>query len=289
MSLLVAVSIACFLGVLSLEWIIRALGIHDFPLFVRDPASIYRMRSSQRGRFMKRHSWYYNRFGMRHMDEPDSLAEAVVILGDSVVDGGNQLDQRQTLAALVAMRSQERVYPVACHGWAIMNELGALTAIPGWQNVKHLVWFINSGDIDTVGQGESEFSFPTRRPTWLFPWLVSRHIYRRNPRWWPWRRIETATQSPPDVRTAAMEKIKEVVEQIAGSIIIVLYPMRDEQNLIDEFFEDVKKCRSNIEIFCAADIPGWGKECYIDKIHPNAHGVLLLSEFVTCIIRNRES
>lgn len=285
-SLFMAATVVCVVSILGLELTIRALGIHDFPLFARDPASVYRMASSQRGRFRRRYSWCYNKFGMRHAEEPRDLAEAVVILGDSVVDGGNHLDQRQTLAALVSMEIHEKVYPVACHGWAVMNELGALTALPGWQHIKHLVWFINTGDLDTVGEGESELSFPTKRPIWLLFWLARRHIYRRNPRWWPWRRAEMNSAPRPDIRVKAIDRIRDVAEQIYGSITIVCYPTRDEKNCTDQFFRDIGSLRKNIKILSASDISEWSAECYIDNIHPNAHGVELLSKFVIDILKN---
>jgi hypothetical protein len=106
------------------------------------------MKASQRGHFLNRYQWAYDERGMRTKNYVSTLSGAVILLGDSVVDGGNYLTQSETLAERLQGAIGRTVYPIACHGWSIENELAALTSMPSWQNAEKLDPRAHRGDFD---------------------------------------------------------------------------------------------------------------------------------------------
>ncbi|MCH7627831.1 SGNH/GDSL hydrolase family protein [Novosphingobium percolationis] len=283
---LLAVASLGIAGALALDIALRVMGLGGFPLYARDPASTYRMASDQQGRFRRRARWRFDRFGIRTDDSAASLAGRIVLLGDSVVEGGIHLDQDDTLAAIVARDSGWAVSAVACHGWALSNELGALTTLPGWEQAAALVWVVNTGDFDTVGRGESELSFPTRRPLWLALWLARRHIYRARPRWWPFRsHFLTPGPHRPEMRGEALARFAGIAPRIAGPIVIVGHARRDESIMDGDiagepFFRELAAVRPGSAYVSPAALPGWDRDCYIDDIHPNARGARLIADAI---------
>ena len=277
--LLVALS-----GAIAADALIRLFGIGDFPLFARGGRSSYRMAANQRGCFRRRFDWRYDRHGMRTDANVSNLEGLTILLGDSVVDGGNTLDQRHTLAALASQCSGQTVYPVACHGWALCNELAALADMPGWMAARRLVWMVNTGDFDEICEGDNEFSFPTRRPLWLLSWLVRRYLYRANPRWWPMRRPSVVRTERPDLRQSALAAFALMAQRFSGEIIILRYPMRGQDVAHIAFYDILAEVRSGIRQIDIGRIPGWGADCYIDHIHPNAHGVALIAAQIAHVL-----
>lgn len=262
------------------EIALRLKGVGDFPLFARDSRCVYRMAASQRGRFLNRHSWCYDEFGMRHDRGAGPGTGTTILIGDSIVEGGLHLGQDDTLAAVMAGMTGDTVYPVACHGWALANELAALAGLPGWTQASRIVWLINSGDLDSVGEGESEFSFPTSRPLWLGLWLARRHLYRRNYAWWPWRRPDPERRASPTLRHANLQAFRDIASQFAKPIVLVRYPMRGADEGDDGFTAHMAHRAPGTRLIDLGACREWAAECYLDHIHPNAHGVRVLSRII---------
>jgi hypothetical protein len=210
----------------AIELTLRILGLHRFPLFRSGGASVYHMRERQRGAFRHRSTWIYNECGMR-TDRPFVASPgAVIVLGDSVVDGGLRISQDEMLARGIEAAAPVEVFPLACHGWAMRNQIEALAALPGWRNCGALVWVLNPGDFDTIGQGGSAFSFPEHRPWLLSLWLLRRYLLRRrgsarqsDPSAWP--------TPDPALRSGNLERAQDVLRGFEGIIVIVHFPARE--------------------------------------------------------------
>lgn len=279
---LLVLAILGLAGAAGLEAVARLAGLGGFPLFARDPASVYRMAANQQGRFRRRARWRYDRFGLRTDDDAPDLAGRVVLLGDSVVEGGLYFDQGETVAAQIAAATGWPISPVGCHGWALTNALGAMTALPDWDRAAALVWVVNTGDFDTVGEGESELSFPTRRPWWLTLWLFRRHVYRAAPWWWPWgaKSPRASEDLRPDLRAAALHRFAEIATRIEGPILIVAHAKRGQDISGESFFRALADVRPGIGWLAPCDFAEWGRNCYADDIHPNAHGAVILARLI---------
>jgi hypothetical protein len=277
----IAFIVICLAALVMAELLIRWLGITSFALYTRDDQCHYRMKASQRGHFLNRYQWSYDERGMRTKNYVSTLSGAVILLGDSVVDGGSYVTQSETLAERLQEAIGRTVYPIACHGWSIENELSALTSMPGWQNAEKLILVLNRGDFNYTNEGASEWSFPSRLPLWSLPWLVCRQLYRRYPAWWPPERPAPTAEGVKRLRDQNLTRFKEVVEQFRGTVTILRFPLKGENTATETYFEalaDVAK--SKVSLIDVTESPLWTDDCYQDNIHPNSKGVDVLATYI---------
>ena len=275
-----AAIVVFFCAVLTAEIFFRRAGFGEFPLYTISEPAGYRMRSSQRGVFRRRHSWAYDLHGMRFEAPLTSLANINVLLGDSIVEGGLGLGQSETLAYQLQAASGETVYPIACPGWALSNALSMFTSFDGWQEAKRLLLVINTDDFDTIASASNELSFPTKYPWCLTLWLARRYLYRRNLWRWPDRDIEAVSHNSAIVRAENQTRFREIAEIFRGKIIIVRYPRLNEDPRKESFFDTLKGSTKNVAMIDIDIATIWSEECYADDIHPNGLGVELLSRLL---------
>lgn len=277
-SLLLIVIVAVVAG----EIVLRRAGFDAFPLYRRDPACVYRMAPDQSGLFRGRIAWRYNGAGMRSDADYVDLSGSTVIAGDSVVDGGLQLSQADTLAERLAAATGQPVRPVACHGWALANTLGALEALPAWRKADHLVLLLNPGDLDTIGEGESTLSFPTQKPALLAPFLAARTLYRRFG-------ARTVRQSgvTPDQREANRTRFAALGGSFAGTVTLVCLPYRGGCGRDDlvAYARSLGQDDRSIGIVDLAADPRWGDACYADIVHLTAAGTSVLAAIIADAVR----
>ena len=265
---------------LAAEFGLRLMGFHRFPLFAADPECGFRMRGAQAGRFRNRVAWSYDEHGGRAPEGVAGPAGAILIVGDSVVEGGLRIAQDETLAAQVARLCGAPAYPLACHGWALANELAALELLPGWRAARSLVMVINTSDLDQVGKMASPLSFPTRPPRLLLPWLVRRQLLRSGiyPRgkWVPGPYPHHA------LREQNLARLRALCTGFAGRVFVAAYPLRGQDLTGEPHFAELAEA-SGAELFFVGASEHWTEACYSDHIHPNARGVGALA----AIIRER--
>jgi hypothetical protein len=277
----IALILICFAALVMVELLIRLLGITSFALFAKDDRCHYRMKAAQRGRFLNRYQWSYDERGMRTKNHVSTLSGAVILLGDSVVDGGNYLTQSDTLAERLQGAIGKTVYPIACNGWSIGNELAALTSMPSWQDADKLIVVLNTGDFNYTNEGSSPWSFPSRLPLWLLPWLICRQLYRRYPAWWPPERPAPTAEAVRRLRDQNLTRFKDVVEQFRGTVSILRFPLKGEDPAKETYFETLAAvAKSKVSLIDIIDSPLWTDDCYRDNIHPNSTGVDVLSRCI---------
>ena len=89
--------LALIAGFAAIELGLRAAGAVDFPLYEANNEIGYIPKASQQGSFLRTNDWQFN---SRHMGA-DELAlgqrRATLLIGDSVVLGGNPLRQQDRL------------------------------------------------------------------------------------------------------------------------------------------------------------------------------------------------
>lgn len=262
------------------ELAIRFAGLTGFPLFAGSGPD-YRMKADQAGRFRRRNVWRYDRFGQRTDQDVPDLSGLCVVVGDSVVDGGNHVSQAETLAAQLGALVPEPVYPVGCHGWSLANELAVLRSLPGWDRAARLVFVLNTGDFDAVGTPASGFSFPARRPVLALPWLVLRKLYRtpavgRMLGWRPPPRFD------PAVRAAILAQFAEAMALYDGPVALVRYPRIGEDPAQEAFYANLAEAagQSRTRLIDLAGRGDWGNDCYLDHIHPNSQGIRVLAHAI---------
>lgn len=279
--IVLALLVLLALAVLLLaELAIRLSGVSGFPLFCKD-AQGYRMMPLQQGTFLRRYGWRYDRFGMRDNRDIKSLAGYSLIIGDSVVEGGNRVDQSQTLIAQLRALTDQPVYAAACHGWSLGNELAVLQRLPRWDQARRLIFVLNTGDFDTIETAPTQHSFPTRYPVLFTLWLVKRKLYR-DPRfgrllgWRPPQRFN------PAVREAVLAEFSRVLASFAGDVLLVRYPQLGEDPVAEPYFGQLIAAAGShrTTLLDLAGRADWGPDCYLDHIHPNPRGISVLARCI---------
>lgn len=268
----------CLIALAAAEVAVRRAGLANVPLFRRDRQLGYAMAPGQRGAFRGRHAWIYNGQGMRVADDPVTLAGATLVIGDSVVDGGIRVHQADTLAETLRAQTTSPVWPVACHGWGLVNELAALRALPDWTQAARIVFVLNPDDFGPIDMRGGELSFPTRRPLCRTAWLLCRQFYR-SPLGARLFGLVKADAGDADFHDRLVQDFAETLSGYGGAVSIVRYPKRGQGDRGEQLYDRLvtaagsERCRL-IEL---ASRPGWSDGCYLDSIHPNREGIRVLA------------
>jgi len=169
--------LACFLliPVLASEFVVRYVGLVDFPCYAADRFVGYQVAPNQAGVFLNKNRWFFNDKGMgtERVFQPQP-SQDVLVIGDSIVLGGNPLDQPQKLGPQLTRLSGVMHWPVAAGSWALANELAYLKANPDVvAGVSGFAFVLNSADFGQASSWACELTHPREKPT-LALWYVFR-------------------------------------------------------------------------------------------------------------------
>ncbi len=124
--LLVIIILMSFAGI---ELYLRVAGFGSFPIYELGAKLRYVPRSNQSGAFLNKNKWVFND---RHMGNaanwtPDKHP-SVLLLGNSIVFGGNPYDQADKLGPQLqaALGAEYAVWSVSAGGWTDVNEMNYL-------------------------------------------------------------------------------------------------------------------------------------------------------------------
>ena len=167
---------------------LRLAGVGDFPTYDANPVTGYIPSANQSGRFMGR-DWAFNEhhMGVAQPFEPSAKRD-IVLVGDSIVYGGNPYRQADKLGPVMerSMPGSE-VWPIGAGSWALRNELAYLAANPDViRGADAFVFVLNSGDFQEPSVWVTDATHPRRRPVLIAPYLVQRKL--------PYERRSSSTQ-----------------------------------------------------------------------------------------------
>lgn len=168
------------------------LGLGDPPLSVADEAMEYRFKPGDYRRFGNR--VYYNAHSMRSDEAAPRKTRAdefrVLVLGDSVVNGGAQLDQKRIATELLKSRLAEQLQrPVwvgnaSAGSWGPANLLAYVRRY-GWFDADVVLIVVSSHDAADAPTFEPlvgvDPSFPDRKPALAITEAVTRYLPRYVP------------------------------------------------------------------------------------------------------------
>ena len=281
--------LAAFIVAVSAEAVPRLLGLTDFPIYRSDPELGYIPIPNQAGRFLNTRGWTFNDYSMA-TDVPwkRTLGCNVLLIGNSIVQGGGPLDQKDRLGTILQERvgPQYRVWPIAVGGWSNVNETAYLEHFGDVvQASDFFIWEYMAGGLSELSHARSEFLTPTSQP-----WLASFYVTRRYllPLFFDFGESElppTGDAKPENlVRFEAM--LGKLTAATNGSArgIIFLYPEKDRFALARQGKQWLPE-RSKIEALAKAqhvlviDIAqqrSWNESLYRDGAHltPNGDQVL---------------
>ena len=247
------------------ESVARLAGVTDAPIFRVNEKIGYYPAADQQGRFLNEHGWAFNDRSMgvaaRYRWSPDG----VLLVGDSVVYGGNPLDQSDKVGPLLAKATHRPVWPLAAGGWALENELQMLDANPDLLRLPTIVWVSNTGDFGAENAWPNSVTYPDHRPWSALVSLLRRTVLRPH----------DVVDSPTSPAATARWKtdLRRFLERYHGRLIWVLYPKKNEVGTHPVDFEPLlSTIKGRADVLDLSDDPAWRRAQYRDAIHPSADG-----------------
>lgn len=267
---LIATAVAAALAATEIG--VRVAGATDFPLYRNDPVLGYVPAPDQRGAFMGR-DWAYNEHSMgvaypyRHGDRD------LVLIGDSVVNGGNPYRQQDKLGPQLRRASQRPVWPIGAGSWALMNELAYLRIHPDVQGST--VFVLNSADFVTPSVWRTELTHPTHSPLCAVCYIAQKVISPKLPHGPP---------APDNLPTTAWLDDWAKYHP-ATPVLVVAYPTRAEAadaKLRHKMLAPAWRLRRpGVSVLDLGADPRWTLALYHDDIHPSPQGMAVLAKIIT--------
>ena len=149
----------------------------QLPIYLADAEQGYSLSPNQSGAFAGNH-WSFNELGMGVDTQFDPGPEVdLLLVGDSLVFGGTELDQRDRLGATISRQSGVKVWPLAAGSWNLVNELRAVKRTAALRaEIDKVVFVVNSGDFDGPSHWENNNTHPTKFPA-IYSWyILNRYI-----------------------------------------------------------------------------------------------------------------
>ena len=266
---------------------LRLLGFGNPVLWIKDTRCGYRLRPEQHCVILGKRS-DYNRWSQRSKEVSDApLARKlrVLIVGDSVINGGIMVDQRETIGELVGdqlsrLGKSAEVLTASAGSWALGNELGYLLEF-GTLHSDVGVLEIGANDLpQPPGNSEKvgvDPDFPEHRPLSALLFCLERYAM---PHLRPSREIPAA---PDPVAEAARNRkyaaeILGLFRRDSMRAIVLFVPTSD--NAVPPFkagmIEAVRPLADGI-----IDMQEhWNPSFYLDVNHLNPSGNLAVAQLI---------
>jgi len=142
------------LGILlGIEVLVRVAGVADFPLYELSTETGYQLKSNQSGEFMKKNKWYVNAEGFNNDSPFDGGRPYTLLVGDSIVYGGNPVDYKDRIGSQLANSLDQNVWVAAVGGWSLYSELAYIEKRDlAVRNARNIVIVYDNGDLDGISK-----------------------------------------------------------------------------------------------------------------------------------------
>jgi lysophospholipase L1-like esterase len=308
-----ALILAVLIALIASELVARfGLGLGDPPLFINHPTIeyLYKPSSSYR-RFGNAIS--FNAFSMRseefalHKSSPDELR--ILVMGDSVVNGGVLTDQSELATELLQHRIAGElnrpvvVGNVATGSWGPPNLLAYAREF-GLFQADIIIIVISSHDhVDALKFDPLGPDMPRSTPTLAIQEAIQRYL----PRYVPFLRSNSPPERTADQlaidRVSALTALRELLDLVQSSGANVHLVQHFEQPELaqppQEIFAEIAAIAADAHVSVSQLADAFssafarGEQPYRDEIHPSALGQQLMSdhfhEIVTRALASREA
>lgn len=269
--------------VLLCEAGVQFFGLVDVPVYEGNNQIGYIPSPNQSGAFMRSHTWRFNEYSMGAGPfNPDSKRFNLLLIGDSLVLGGNPLAEPERLGPQLEKLTGWQVWPISAGSWAMQNELTYMRLHPAiLEKMDAIVIVSNSGDFDVPSSWASDLTHPLQHPFPGLIYLVRKYVFQPS--------------TPPQVKPEMQVKLRdwqhdlhELSQNFKKPIYIFMYPNSEE-------FHDVVKRQSQLDskipliqaqlgdtakIYKVSNDAHWNEALYRDDIHPSGNGNLVLAEIL---------
>jgi hypothetical protein len=283
-----------FLGVLAAlvitELTVRASGLIDFPVYSVDNEIGYIPEPNQAGTFLHRNSWVFNDRNMGTAEHWNPSARTnVLLIGNSIVMGGNPYDQKDKLGPLLQSDIGQgvNVWPIAAGGWTNLNEIAYLDRNPDVASSSgFFIWEYMFGGLSYRSVWPGDYVFPKSKPLWASWYVLRRYLlsYFLPP---ATEAPLISTANPTNLASfkAAVAKLRHSSASKGGGLIF-LYPVRSQylqaakgEEWLPERAELFQIAAENgLQIIDIAIAPEWNETLYRnDGMHPSVQGNAVLA------------
>lgn len=272
--------------VLLLEVVVRSLGFVDFPVYDVNSSVGYYLKPNQKGLFLNKNDWVVNELGMPAPSFKPSAKFDVLLVGDSIVYGGNALAMSDRLGSRLQENLGDRsfVWSAAAGSWGLANELAFLKMHPEiLGDIDYFVFLLNSGDFSGGSSWRCDLTHPRSRPIFALWFLFNKYI------WDLGYCDEAADAALKFLDVDLVQELKLFLSGYGDRAIFVLFPNAAEFKNYDKeraaFGAGIKILRSaGVEkIYRVSSDDRWN-DYYLDEIHPNKEGILALSLIISDFI-----
>lgn len=273
----------------------QVLGLGDPPLYDIDPEIEYIYKPNKTyHRFGNLIS--YNEVSMRAAHVPDRAnrnIERLLVMGDSVVNGGAIIDQSQLASERLSKRigTPNWVGNISAGSWGPANLLAYVKRF-GWFDADIAILVISTHDLTDLPTYQK--SYGINHPTTAPLSALVEGFTRYGSRYIPGLKelAGPAKAKPPTIGTnektmrAGRKALQELLAAMKNNVkrtIIIVHPTTVElgrplsakrQNLL------AVVAGANVEYLDLLKVGSWTKSLYLDNIHLNAKGQEKLSEIM---------
>lgn len=265
------------------EAAVQFFGLVDVPVYERNNQIGYIPAPNQSGAFMRSHTWRFNEYSMGAGPfNPDSKRFNLLLIGDSLVLGGNPLAEPERLGPQLEKLTGWQVWPISAGSWAMQNELTYMCQHPTvLEKMDAIVIVSNSGDFDVPSSWASDLTHPLHHPFPALIYLARKYVFQ--------------SSTPPQVKPEMQVELRDwqhdlyaLSQKFKKPIYIFMYPNSAE-------FHDVLKRQRQLDskvpliqaqfgdaakIYKVANDTHWNETLYRDDIHPSGNGNLVLAEIL---------
>lgn len=285
--------LAVVLLLIGAEAAIRLGGIIDFPLYTVDDEIGYVVKPNQVGSFLNKNHWVFNDRSMgTNQNWGSSTKPNLLLIGNSIVMGGNVYDQPNKLGPLLQARLNGKVtvWPAAVGGWTTLNEMVYLRRnFDVIKTTKFFIWEYMNGGFSQLSPARSEYVFPTQKPLCATWYAFRRYVL---PRFLSFDMNELPPRGISQISNIArFEQLVAELSVASGNKIpgiLFLYPSRDEyiasKNGLD-YAPDRKELQRiaagyGLKIVDIAQSPEWNLRLYREGTHPTVEGNGVLADIL---------
>jgi hypothetical protein len=275
-----------FVIAVLIEFSVRATGITDFPLYEANNEIGYILKPSQSGSFRHKNSWRFNSKSMGAKEFTPSKAIDNLLVGDSIVLGGNPYKEEDRLGPQLSSFLKEPVWPISAGSWALLNELTYLRIHSEVVNDSdRIIFVLNNGDFDQASSWSCEQTHPRTRPLLTSIYVFQKYVYN----WTSCDTVPKLLRVPPRNWKVDLHAFLSSDRVGRKEILFFLYPEKDEvlgKKLVTaslEFHaaEIAAESTSPISIYSVRRDPRWKAEFYHDSIHPTVQGTKVLAQIIS--------
>ncbi len=273
----------------------RLSGITDFPIYDIDNEIGYIPKPNQSGSFLHRNAWIFNEKSMGTSAWAPDRHPNLLLIGNSIVYGGNPYDQPQKLGPQIEAKLGGRylIWPIAAGGWTNINEVAYFERNPDVaEHADFFAWEVMKGGFGELSKWRGDSIFPRDHPRFAVVYVFNRYIRPRL--------FNAPASELPPVSRAATEQVARFEKSIAalakgpGHGAIWLFPTRSDYRAAKDGSEWLEE-RVELQRICAkfdlalidiAADPRWDERFYRDDgVHPTAEGNEILAEIIVSHFR----